>query len=157
MPVEKVPDNCRLLLVLLDGPSGAPLLVKLTASSVAKVNAKNEVAALPAKLIDAWLLSLAAAAMGQPVRVVVVGRNAVVRAPLPPQDEARELLQMLLQTWVEGLCSPLPLPPATALAWLPASCSGLCSISYSSTSRITCEVSSPSSTQRRVINSKLLP
>ncbi len=104
---------------LWQAPHGAPLLVKLTASSVAKVNAKNEVAALPAKLIDAWLLSLAAAAMGQPVRVVVVGRNAVVRAPLPPQGDARELLQMLLQTWVEGLCSPLPLPPATALAWLP--------------------------------------
>jgi len=97
---------------------GPALLLQLRASKVARISEKKGVQALPDKLIDAWLLSLAAAAMGQPVRVVVVGRNAVVRAPLPPQDQAREQLQALLETWVQGLCSPLPLPPATALAWL---------------------------------------
>jgi exodeoxyribonuclease V gamma subunit len=95
-----------------------PLRVLLRASKVANVSDKNGVQALPDKLIDAWLMSLAAAAMGQPVRVVLVGRNAVVRAPILSRQDAHEQLQMLLQTWVEGLCSPLPLPPALALAWL---------------------------------------
>jgi len=57
--------------------------------------------------------------MGQPTRVVVVGRNAVVRAPLWPQAQAQAALQILLQAWCEGMRSPLPLPPAIALAWLP--------------------------------------
>ena len=44
--------------------------------------------ARPEKLIDIWLQSLAAAAMGQSVRCVVVGRNAVVRVPLAQDPEA---------------------------------------------------------------------
>ena len=101
------------------GRAQAPLLLLLRASGIARLNAKGQATPQPDKLIDAWLLSLATSAMGQPTRVVVVGRNAVVRAPLWPQAQAQAALQILLQAWCEGMRSPLPLPPAIALAWLP--------------------------------------
>ncbi len=70
------------------------------------------------KLIDIWLLSLAAAAMDQPLRCVVVGRNAVLRVPEQAPQVAREQLTTLLATWAEGMRWPLPLPPGVALQWL---------------------------------------
>jgi exodeoxyribonuclease V gamma subunit len=70
------------------------------------------------KLIDIWLLSLAAAAMGQPVQCVVVGRNAVLRVPEQEPEAARAQLTALLTTWTEGMRWPLPLPPGVALQWL---------------------------------------
>jgi len=72
------------------------------------------------KLIDIWLHSLAAAAMGQPLRCVVVGRNAVLRVPAQEPEIARAQLQQLLDIWAEGMRWPLPLPPAVALQWLKA-------------------------------------
>ncbi len=93
------------------------LSLSLRANKVADIKPKTPLAE-PEKLIDIWLHSLAAAAMDQPLRCVVVGRNAVVR--LPPQDPeaARAQLQVLLSTWVEGMRWPLPLPPVVALQWL---------------------------------------
>ncbi len=70
------------------------------------------------KLIDIWLLSLAAAAMDQPLQCVVVGRNAVLRVPEQAPQVAREQLTTLLATWAEGMRWPLPLPPGVALQWL---------------------------------------
>ena len=72
----------------------------------------------PDKLIDIWLLSLAAAAMGQPLRCVVVGRNAVLRMAEQDPEAARAQLTELLAVWAEGMCWPLPLPPGVALQWL---------------------------------------
>jgi exodeoxyribonuclease V gamma subunit len=72
----------------------------------------------PEKLIDIWLHALAAAAMQEPLRCVVVGRNAVLRWPALDPQAAREQLQVLLATWVEGMRWPLPLPPGVALQWL---------------------------------------
>jgi exodeoxyribonuclease V gamma subunit len=64
------------------------------------------------------LLSLAAAAMDQPLRCVVVGRNAVLRMPEPEPEDARAQLTALLAVWAEGMRWPLPLPPGVALQWL---------------------------------------
>ncbi len=102
---------------VLQGPGG-PLLLSVHASNMARVKDSGEALALPEKLIDVWLHSLAAAAMGQALHCVVVGRNAVLR--VPPQDpvQSREQLQVLLDTWTEGMRWPLPLPPALALKWL---------------------------------------
>ena len=72
------------------------------------------------KLIDLWLHSLAAAAMGQALSCVAVGRNAVLRVPAQDQEAARAQLQVLLSVWAEGMRWPLPLPPALALQWLKA-------------------------------------
>jgi exodeoxyribonuclease V gamma subunit len=72
----------------------------------------------PDKLIDIWLLSLAAAAMDQPLKCVVVGRNAVLRMAGPEPEAARTQLTALLAVWAEGMCWPLPLPPGVALQWL---------------------------------------
>ena len=104
------------------GPSAAQagepgVLVQLHASSVAKLEGQNPQARAE-PLIEAWLQALAAAAAGQALRCVVVGRNAVLRLPALAPEAARAQLQVLLATWAEGMRWPLPLPPAVALQWL---------------------------------------
>ncbi len=105
---------------VLTGPQageGGALLLSLRANALADLKSKTP-KAMPEKLIDIWLVSLAAAAMGQPLHCVVVGANAVLRVPPPEADAARAQLQVLLDTWAEGMRWPLPLPPALALQWL---------------------------------------
>jgi len=94
------------------------VLVIMRASSLVSGSDKGKPKLKADKCIDAWLHSLAAASMGRAVRVVLVGRNAIVRAPVLAQAEAQEVLCVLLATWVQGMQSPLPLPPALALEWL---------------------------------------
>ncbi len=96
---------------------GGQMLLSLRANDVADLKPKTPLAR-PEKLIDIWLQSLAAAAMGHSVRCVVVGRNAVVRAEPQDPEAARTQLQTLLATWAEGMRWPLPLPPGVALQWL---------------------------------------
>jgi exodeoxyribonuclease V gamma subunit len=96
---------------------GGQMLLSLRANDVADLKPKT-LLARPEKLIDIWLQSLAAAAMGHSVRCVVVGRNAVVRAEPQDPEAARAQLQTLLATWAEGMRWPLPLPPGVALQWL---------------------------------------
>ncbi|MFM7024928.1 MAG: exodeoxyribonuclease V subunit gamma [Limnohabitans sp.] len=101
---------------LLAGDDGQ-LSLSLRADVLA--DTKNQTPQIyPEKLIDIWLQSLAAAAAGQPLHCVVIGRNAVVRVPEQDAEAARAQLQVLLTTWVEGMRWPLPLPPGVALQWL---------------------------------------
>jgi exodeoxyribonuclease V gamma subunit len=96
---------------------GGLMSLHLRASDLA--NLKNKTPqAHPDKLIDIWLLSLAAAAMDQPMRCVVVGRNAVLRMAEQVPEAARAQLTALLGVWAEGMRWPLPLPPGVALQWL---------------------------------------
>jgi exodeoxyribonuclease V gamma subunit len=101
---------------LLWGEGGA-LSLTVRASKLANLVPKTP-QAYPDKLIDIWLISLAAAAMQQPLPCVVVGRNTVLRVPPQDPEQARAQLQVLLDTWVEGMRWPLPLPPGLALQWL---------------------------------------
>jgi len=101
---------------LLMGQDG-PVALNLRANKLANLKTSTP-QALPDKLLDIWLVSLAAAAMGQPLQCVVVGRDAVVRVPPQEAGPARAQLQVLLDTWTEGMRWPLPLPPALALQWL---------------------------------------
>jgi exodeoxyribonuclease V gamma subunit len=96
---------------------GGQMSLHLRASDLANLKTKTP-QAHPDKLIDIWLLSLAAAAMDQPLRCVVVGRNAVLRMAEPEPVEARAQLTALLTVWAEGMRWPLPLPPGVALQWL---------------------------------------
>ena len=96
---------------------GGHLSLHLRANDLASFKTKKPLAYAD-KLIDIWLLSLAAAAMDQPLRCVVVGRNAVLRVPEQAPQVAREQLTTLLTTWTEGMRWPLPLPPGVALQWL---------------------------------------
>lgn len=128
---EAYPDAAERVLVELGGEQvalqdalgdvamgeGGQLSLHLRASELASFKNKKP-HAHPEKLIDIWLWTLAAAAMGRPLDCVVVGRNAVLRAK--PQDaaQARAHLQVLLEAWAEGMCWPLPLPPGVALRWL---------------------------------------
>jgi exodeoxyribonuclease V gamma subunit len=96
---------------------GGALLLTLRANALADLKGKTP-QALPEKLIDVWLVSLASAAMGQALLCVVVGANAVLRVPAQEAHEARAQLQLLLDIWVEGMRWPLPVPPGLALQWL---------------------------------------
>jgi exodeoxyribonuclease V gamma subunit len=96
---------------------GGARLILLRANALADLKPPAP-QAMPDKLIDIWLLSLACAAMGQPLSCVVVGANAVLRVPPQEPVSARAQLQRLLAIWAEGMCWPLPLPPALALLWL---------------------------------------
>jgi exodeoxyribonuclease V gamma subunit len=96
---------------------GGQMSLHLRASDLANLKTKTP-QAHPDKLIDIWLLSLAAAAMDQPLKCVVVGRNAVLRMAEPEPEAARAQLTALLAVWAEGMCWPLPLPPGVALQWL---------------------------------------
>jgi exodeoxyribonuclease V gamma subunit len=96
---------------------GGQMSLHLRASDLANLKSKTP-QAHPDKLIDIWLLSLAAAAMDQPLRCVVVGRNAVLRMAEPEPEAARAQLTVLLAVWAEGMRWPLPLPPGVALQWL---------------------------------------
>ncbi len=97
---------------------GGQMLLSLRANKLVSMSKAGKATALPEKLIDIWLQSLAAAAMDQPCKCVVVGRNAVVRVPPQDPQAARAQLQTLLATWAEGMRWPLPLPPGVALQWL---------------------------------------
>lgn len=97
--------------------AGGQVALSLRASKLAQLKTQTPQAE-PEKLIDVWLSSLAAAAMGQPLHCVVVGRNAVLRVPPQAPEPALEQLQVLLNTWAEGMRWPLPLPPGLALQWL---------------------------------------
>lgn len=74
--------------------------------------------ARPDKLLGSWIRSLAIAAGGVNAQGVLVGRDGVIEISPMPQDEALKTLSMLLTLWLDGMNSPLPLPPKTALAWL---------------------------------------
>jgi exodeoxyribonuclease V gamma subunit len=96
---------------------GGQMSLHLRASDLASFKTQKP-QAHPDKLIDIWLLSLAAAAMDQPLTCVVVGRNAVLRMAEPEPAAARAQLTALLAVWAEGMRWPLPLPPGAALQWL---------------------------------------
>jgi len=77
---------------------------------------KKDYLARPEKLLGVWVRSLAIAASGTMAQGVLVSRDGVVRIPPFPQAEAVAILQGLLQLWLDGMNSPIPLPPQTALA-----------------------------------------
>lgn len=72
----------------------------------------------PDKLLGPWIRSLAIAASGVSAQGVLVGRDGIVEISPMSQEEAKNTLGMLLTLWFDGMNSPLPLPPKTALAWL---------------------------------------
>lgn len=94
------------------------LSLSLRAHKLVSLTPAGKATVRPEKIIDIWLQSLASAAMNQPMRCVVVGRNAVVRVPAQHPQAARDQLQVLLGTWDEGMRWPLPLPAGVAVQWL---------------------------------------
>jgi exodeoxyribonuclease V gamma subunit len=116
-PHVRLQDALSGLLTASHAGEGGALLLSLRANTLADLKSKTP-KAIPYKLIDIWLVSLAAAAMGHRLQSVVVGSNAVLRVPTPEANAARAQLQVLLDAWAEGMRWPLPLPPALALQWL---------------------------------------
>jgi exodeoxyribonuclease V gamma subunit len=73
--------------------------------------------ARPEKLLGAWVRSLAIAASDAKAGGILVGRDGVVYIPPFPKDKAVEILKGLLQIWLQGMDTPLPLPLKTAIAF----------------------------------------
>jgi exodeoxyribonuclease V gamma subunit len=82
------------------------------------VKVRKDYFARPEKLLGAWVRSLAIAASGTEARGILVGRDGVVEILPLPKDEAERALKGLLQLWLAGMNTPLPLPPRTALAFV---------------------------------------
>jgi len=82
------------------------------------VKVKKEYHARPEKLLGAWVRSLAIAASGVSAMGILVGRDGVVEIPPIPHDQAVQTLKALMQLWLDGMNTPLPLPPKTALAFI---------------------------------------
>jgi exodeoxyribonuclease V gamma subunit len=116
-PQVALQDALGDVLVGMGVHEGGHLSLHLRASDLASFKTQKPLA-YPDKLIDIWLLSLAAAAMGKPFQCVVVGRNAVLRVQAQEREAARAQLFGLLAIWAEGMCWPLPLPPGVALQWV---------------------------------------
>ena len=68
------------------------------------------------KLLDVWVQSLAAAACGHVVQAQVVGQGGGITAQPMDTATAQAQMQTLLEVWLQGMQSPLPLPLRTALA-----------------------------------------
>ncbi len=70
------------------------------------------------KLLAAWIFHLAAHLDGQPITTRIIGKNDPVQInPLTP-DLARQHFNIIIEAYVNGLCTPLPLAPKTGFAWL---------------------------------------
>lgn len=113
-------------LVMQDLLSGAyvgadtepPIWLMATPSRLQQSRGKRHLPLAAEKLVQAFLVSLASSAMGQPWQVVVVGSDAVVQSPVWPIQTARAELETLMDLWQVGQCTPLPLEPRAALHWL---------------------------------------
>ncbi len=99
------------------GDSGRVWLA-MTPSKLVDDAAKKDPQPLPAKLIDAWVRMLLDAACAEPTGALLIGSDVALQLQPPDADTARTVLVALLQVWREGMLSPLPLAPKTALAWL---------------------------------------
>ncbi|MGY0195007.1 exodeoxyribonuclease V subunit gamma [Leptothrix sp. BB-4] len=69
-----------------------------------------------AALLPAWLALIATCATGQPLRVVLIGRDARVEMTAPDPADAQAALEALLRYWALGRRVPVPLPLRSALA-----------------------------------------
>jgi exodeoxyribonuclease V gamma subunit len=87
-PHVQLQDALSGVLTAPQSGEGDALLLSLRANALADLKSKTP-KAMPDKLIDIWLVSLAAAAMGLPLHCVVVGANAVLRVPPAEREAAR--------------------------------------------------------------------
>lgn len=71
------------------------------------------------KLLRVYLRSLVAAACGVEVQGVLIGRDTALHVQPMAQDVAQQALPDLLELWLQGQQSPLPVPMKTgmAMAW----------------------------------------
>ena len=99
-----------------DGEGGTAWLAQMSSRVTDKQgNARAD------KLVAAWLRQLACAAMDQPVKGLLVARDALVTmAPLEPVA-ARATLAELVALWRRNLDAPLPVACKSALALLQGS------------------------------------
>ncbi|MFM2329550.1 MAG: hypothetical protein RLZZ494_1653, partial [Pseudomonadota bacterium] len=95
-----------------------PVVMLLSASRLCGKSNRNGLVPRKDALLEAWLLALVAAACGQPLQLILVGRDATLTATSPPPDEATATLKRLLTAWRCGQQAPLPVARRTALAWL---------------------------------------
>ncbi|MDP4299658.1 exodeoxyribonuclease V subunit gamma [Leptothrix discophora] len=98
-----------------DGAS-VPVWLDRHASKLIQSATPKAVIPRPDKLMPAWLALIAAQAGGQPLRAVLIGRDARIEMDPPPRDIAEVALQGLLRFWAQARHTPLPLAMRAGLA-----------------------------------------
>lgn len=106
----------------LHDDQGRPLWIEMRASRLAGVKRDEKkgsvsIAWRPERLLGAWVRTLVAAACGIPLRGMIVGRDAVVTVEALPAEQATGHLQVLMETWREGMAAPLPLSRGAGFAY----------------------------------------
>lgn len=96
------------------GHDGVPVWLELTPSKLLQDAKKGTVRA--DQLLVPWVRSLAAAAGGQAVQGLLVGRDATLHIPPLDAESACATLDDVLRIWREGMAGPLPLALRTGLA-----------------------------------------
>jgi exodeoxyribonuclease V gamma subunit len=105
-------------------PTGGATWIDLRASTLAAKAGRAAPKPKPEHLLLPWLLLLAAAADGEPIRAVLIGSDVRIGLQLPegPETEAaaRATLSDLVDAWCDQQDADAPLPTAarTGLAWL---------------------------------------
>jgi exodeoxyribonuclease V gamma subunit len=70
------------------------------------------------QLIEIWVRALLMAASNVPDRIIAIGQTRSVLIEPIDRDEAQSVLASLIDCWIEGQRSPLPIAAKTALAFL---------------------------------------
>ncbi|MDT8407038.1 MAG: exodeoxyribonuclease V subunit gamma [Methylococcales bacterium] len=122
-PLPKQPLSLSLNALNLSGvlsqlrqtSSGELWTIAVNAANLADKSGKN---LYYHKLLDAWVIHLAACANSHALTTWLVGADRTLSlAPLPP-EQARNHLDTLLDAYQQGLARPLPIACKTAFAWL---------------------------------------
>ncbi len=73
-----------------------------------------------ASVLEDWVIHLAGCTIDESFHTLVLGKEENRKVLLPPvgRDHARELLDALLNDWIQGQTRPLPIEPGTAFAYL---------------------------------------
>ncbi len=91
--------------------------IQLHASANTLLAAPGKRRPMPYRLIETWVQALLLGASGLSDQLVLVGRDATVRARPPDPDHARERLFELLALYREACVEPLPVAAKTAIEY----------------------------------------
>jgi exodeoxyribonuclease V gamma subunit len=91
--------------------------IQLHASANTLLAAPGKPRPMPYRLIDTWVQALLLGASGLSDQLVLIGRDATVRARPPDPDHARERLLELLALYREACVEPLPVAAKTAIEY----------------------------------------
>ncbi|TGN39231.1 exodeoxyribonuclease V subunit gamma [Marinobacter confluentis] len=100
-------------------PDGAACRVVIASSSLLEKNGGAK-ALKYASLLEDWVIHLAGCSLHEDFHTLVLGKEENRKVLLPPvgREQARALMDGILNYWIAGQTTPLPVEPGTAYAYL---------------------------------------